>query len=118
MRDYERDPYAGYDKVARLMFDVQHKDDRLPLKEWVLGVQLGGDAKAYPFSLARSVDATGRLCDRVGGQAVELRFDAKHQSAQAFDAQARELPAVRAFWFAWVAFNPKTSVLGETARAR
>jgi hypothetical protein len=119
VRDYERDPYAGYDKVARLMSDVQHKDDRLQLQEWVLGVQLGGDAKAYPFSrLARSVDATGRLRDRVGGQAVELRFDAKHQSAQAFDAQGHELPAVRAFWFAWVACNPKTSVLGETARAR
>ncbi len=28
-RDYERDPYAGYDSVPRLMFDVQHRDDRV-----------------------------------------------------------------------------------------
>ncbi len=31
-RDYHRDPYAGYDQVARLMFEVQHRDDRLPAK--------------------------------------------------------------------------------------
>jgi hypothetical protein len=84
-----------------------------------LGVQVGGEVKAHPFGrLATSVDAQGRLRDRVGGQAVELRFDAKHQSAQAFGDQGRELPAVRACCFAWAAFNPKTSVLGETTRAR
>jgi Protein of unknown function (DUF3179) len=118
-RDYARDPYAGYDKVAQLMFEVQHKDDQLPLKEWVLGVRVGNQTKAYPFSrLATAVDAQGRLRDRVGGQAIELRFDRQHQSAQALDAHGRELPAVRAFWFAWVAFNPKTAVLVGAAPAR
>lgn len=41
-RDYSRDPYDGYDKVPRLMFDVQHRDERLPLKAWVMGVVIGG----------------------------------------------------------------------------
>jgi hypothetical protein len=111
-RDYACDPYAGYDTVPRLMFEVQHRDDRLPLKEWVLGLRIGGQAKAYPFSvLARRVDAQGRLLDRVGDVPLEIRFDGKHRSAEAFDASGRPLPSVMAFWFAWYAFYPQTQVL-------
>jgi hypothetical protein len=93
-RDYARDPYAGYDKVQRLMFDVQHRDERLPLKEWVLGITIGAVAKAYPFSaLASRVDAAGVLRDRVGGQEIEIRFSREHRSAHAFDRAGSRLPA-------------------------
>jgi len=69
-RDYSRDPYAGYDRVQQLMFDVQHRDDRFPLKEWVLGIHVNGVQKAYPLSvLARTVDARGELTDVVGRSA-------------------------------------------------
>lgn len=111
-RDYGRDPYEGYDAVPRLMFEVAHRDDRLPPKEWVLGLRVAGEAKAYPFSLlARRVDATGRLTDRIGGQRIEIRFDPAHRSAEAFDQNARPIPGVTAFWFAWFAFHPDTGVL-------
>lgn len=111
-RDYGRDPYAGYDRVQRLMFEVQHRDDRFPLKEWVLGVRINGTAKAYPFSvLARAVDDAGNLSDKVGGVPVRIRFDRTHRTAEAFDAQGRPLPGTMAFWFAWVAFHPRTEVL-------
>lgn len=112
LRDYDRDPYAGYDSVPRLLFDVQHRDDRVPLKEWVLGLRVAGHAKAYPFSaLAQRVDAKGRLRDRVGGVAVEIRCDRKHRSAEVHDAAGQMLPSVTAFWFAWFAFHPQTEVL-------
>ena len=111
-RDYSHDPYAGYDKVPRLMFDVQHRDERLPLKEWVLGLRVGNQAKAYPFSaLDRLADREGLLRDSVGGQAVQIRFDRTHRSAEALDAAGQPLPGVMAYWFAWVAFHPKTAVL-------
>jgi hypothetical protein len=115
-RDYERDPYAGYDRVARLMFDVEHRDERLPPKEWVLGISVGDARKAYPFSaLERALgDATnGRVRDRVGGAEIEIRFDRTHRSAQAFDASGRAVPSVTGFWFAWVAFYPRTQVYGD-----
>lgn len=112
VRDYERDPYAGYDSAQRLMFDVQHRDERLPIKEWVLGVRVGGRAKAYPFSaLAKRVDASGQLQDQLGGAPLTIRFDGMHRTAEAFDARGQALPSVMAFWFAWVAFHPKTEVL-------
>lgn len=111
-RDYGRDPYAGYDKLQRLMFEVEHRDDRFPLKEWVLGIQVGGTAKAYPFSvLSRAVDAKGELRDTVGGKRLRVRYDRAHGTAEAFDAGGQPLPAVMAFWFAWVAFHPGTEVL-------
>jgi YD repeat-containing protein len=94
------------------MFEVQHRDDRFPLKEWVLGVEVNGSTKAYPFSvLARRVDARGELVDSVGGQRLRVRYDAAHGSAEAFDAEGRSVPDVMAFWFAWVAFHPRTEVL-------
>jgi hypothetical protein len=111
-RDYDHDPYAGYDQVARLMFEVQHRDDRLPAKAWVLGLRLGDQARAYPLNtLAARVDAQGRLRETLAGQAVEIRYDRQHRTAEAFDAQGQPLPAVTAYWFAWFAFHPQTSVL-------
>jgi hypothetical protein len=112
-RDYGRDPYEGYDRIQQLMFDVEHRDGRFPPKEWVLGIDVGGARKAYPFSaLERALGGrpAGEVVDRVGGQAVTIRFDREHRTAQAFDAQRRPLAGVMAFWFAWVAFNPKTEV--------
>ena len=111
-RDYGRDPYAGYDRVQRLMFDVAHRDERFELKEWVLGVELNGAVKAYPFSvLAKTVGETGVLRDRLGGAPVQIRFDPEHRTAEALDRDGRALPSTMAFWFAWVAFHPTTEVL-------
>ena len=111
-RDYARDPYAGYDQVPRLIFDVQHRDDRLPLKEWVLGVQVAGVHKAYPFSaLARALEKRGELLDTVGGKKLRIRFDHAHGTAEATDEQGKPWPGTMAYWFAWVAFHPKTEVL-------
>ncbi|MBI3156197.1 MAG: DUF3179 domain-containing protein [Burkholderiales bacterium] len=111
-RDYDRDPYASYAASPALMFDVQHRDERLPAKAWVLGLTVGGEAKAYPFDLlAQRVGPDGRLDDRVGGRRVRIRYDAAQRSAEAFDAEGRALPAVAAFWFAWVAFHPRTQLL-------
>lgn len=111
-RDYQRDPYAGYESVPRLMFDVQHRDDRVPLKEWVLGIEVGGTHKAYPFSaLARRVNNKGDLLDTVNGQQLRIRYQAKHRSAEAFDEHGKPWPGTTAYWFAWVAFYPQTAVL-------
>ncbi|MFN3566534.1 MAG: DUF3179 domain-containing protein [Burkholderiaceae bacterium] len=112
-RDYARDPYAGYERVQRLLFSVEHRDERFAPKEWVLGVTIGAARKAYPFSVLESAArgrATHELRDTVGGQAIYVRYDARHRSAQALDAQRRPLPSVMAFWFAWVAFHPDTEV--------
>ena len=111
-RDYARDPYAGYGQVPRLIFDVQHRDDRFPLKEWVLGVRVADVHKAYPFSvLARALNQRGELVDTVAGKKLRIRFDPAHGTAEALDEQGKPWPGTMAYWFAWVAFHPKTKVL-------
>ncbi len=111
-RDYSRNPYAGYEQSSRLMFQVQHRDDRVAAKQWVLGVELAGRHKAYPFDiLERAVDADGWLNDRIGGRVLRIRYDASHRSAEAYDDKGNLLPTVMAYWFAWAAFHPQTELL-------
>lgn len=110
-RDYGRDPYAGYGEVQRLMFNVGSRDDRLSLKEWVIGLEIDGIAKAYPFALlARRAGADGIVDDTIGPRRVRIRFDRVHRTAEAFDADGRPLPGLVSYWFAWVAFHPKTEI--------
>ncbi len=108
-RDYRRDPYAGYQDDDALYFPVTKRSNRYHPKERVLGLEIDGRHKAYPLTeLARS--GRPRIADRLAGRDIEVRFDAANQSAQAFDADGRPLPAVSGFWFAWFAFHPDTEV--------
>lgn len=110
-RDYTRDPYAGYASVPQLLFDVQHHDARHPMKAWVLGVQVQGVAKAYPFSaLDKALGAAGELRDTVAGQPLRIRYHRDHAVAEALLADGSPMASVTGFWFAWVAFHPKTEV--------
>ncbi len=49
-RDYDRYPYGSYRTNSQLIFPIDIQDDRLPLKERVLGIIRNGKAKVYRFS--------------------------------------------------------------------
>ncbi|HKJ68253.1 MAG TPA: DUF3179 domain-containing protein, partial [bacterium] len=105
-RNYSRDPYSGYQDDKRIMFPVSNSDDRYPRKELVLGVEINGEYKAYPFSELRQT--SGKIRDSLNGQQLIIRFDSEHQSAKTTDGQGKEIPAVMLYWFAWTAFHPET----------
>lgn len=107
-RDYSRDPYATYTTRDRLFFPVAHLDDRLPPKLRVLGIQIGQQAKAYPFSELNKTD--GSVQDAVGGQAITVKYDAKSDSAAAYDGAGKLLQTTTLYWFAWASFHPKTDL--------
>lgn len=107
-RDYDRDPYLGYAQRPDLMFDVAHVDPRYHPKEWVLGVTVGGENKAYPFAeLSR---ARSPLTDQVNGRTLRVHFNGRNRTASVTDEKGTPLPSVMAFWFAWYAFHPDTGV--------
>jgi hypothetical protein len=108
-RNYWSNPYSGYQSDAGLEFPVSARSARYHPKERVLGVELGGTFKAYPFAELSRV-AGGEVRDRIAGREVRVRFDPEGESARAFDADGRELPAITGFWFAWYAFHPETEV--------
>jgi hypothetical protein len=116
VRDYGRDPYAGYERDPATLFPVSVNDPRLPAKAWVVGVSLGGAAKAYPFDeLART---GGTVRDTVAGRPVVVRYDPAARAARVEDGGGRALPSVTAFWFAWATFNPGTALFRADAPPR
>ncbi len=107
-RDYNRDPYLGYGQRADLMFPTKHSDSRFHPKEWVLGLEVHGVFKAYPFVELKK--QKGPLLDHINGQRVRIHYNPDAQSASATDADGKPLPSVMAFWFAWYGFHPDTQV--------
>ena len=107
-RDYTRNPYQGYEKTGDLFFPVRAQDDRYHPKESVLGIEIAGRFRAYPFvELEKS---GGDVHDTFAGHTIVVKYDKQHHTAVATDAEGKTLPGIIAFWFAWYAFHPDTEV--------
>jgi len=140
LRDYERNPYAGYENSPSVYFPQGNIDPYKVLdpKEPVLGVFLGNQARAYPQSVLVKEPVVN---DVLGGIPIlvtyargvmkawergERMFHAfgeglvQDDSGNAYDAMTGagvaeslvEIPAVTAYWFAWYDFYPATSIYG------
>lgn len=107
-RDYTRDPYAGYENSEGIYFPVAHRDPRYHPKERVLGIEINGKFKAYPFSELSQTN--GAVKETFNGKALKIDYDAANQSARIFDKNGNELPSITGYWFAWYAFHPETFV--------
>lgn len=113
-RDYSRDPYEGYANSRRIWFPVGRQDDRLHPKEWILGVVIEKQAKAYPFSeLAKG---TGVLQDTFHGRSLRIHFKSDSKTAFITDDKDNPISSVTGFWFAWYAFYPDTQVYTASSR--
>ena len=106
--NYRAPAYLGYAQSDRTMFPVSHRNKRYHAKEWVLGVELGPVAKAYPFQELAKTE--GRVVDRVGSREVVVTFDAESATAWVATPSGEILNSVRAYWFAWFTFHPDTEI--------
>jgi uncharacterized protein DUF3179 len=61
------------------------RDNRLPPRDTIAGLEVGGEAKAYPISALRSVRVVN---DTVGGSPVLIVHQPASDTTTAFDAQA------------------------------
>jgi hypothetical protein len=68
-RDYDRNPYPGYDRVDSdpFLMDQTLIDGRLSPKVRVLGIVIGDDAAAYPFPFLAEHPVVN---DKVGGEPI------------------------------------------------
>ncbi|RME93801.1 MAG: DUF3179 domain-containing protein [Bacteroidetes bacterium] len=110
-RNYDLDAYAYYGETDRLMFPVNHTDERLDLKARVLGLKVGGVYKAYPYAVLATVK-DGVTEDYVNGQRIRISFDAEAQAAYVTDQMGEPLPTASMYWFSWSAFHPDTQLHG------
>jgi len=107
-RKYGSNPYQSYETSSQIMFPVNHSDNRLSRKAWVVGVLINGKAKAYAFDRLSQEEES--IEDIVGDQKIVIEYDAQNQSAVIKDLQGNMIPSTQAYWFAWVAFYPDTEL--------
>lgn len=106
-RDYNRLPYDSYEKSPRLMFPVNSNRTDLPTKAWIAGVVINGVARAYP----RDRLPDGQVVeDTVGGKPLRIRYDRANREVAITDLSGTSVPYTPAYWFAWQAFHPETTV--------
>ena len=108
-RDYDRNPHRGYEKSRRLYFKVNHQaPPTYHPKEQVLGIDIDGTYKAYPFEeLSRAGKA--QLSDTVAGRKITIFWNESERSAYAMQGD-KVIPSTVAYWFAWFTFHPKTGL--------
>ncbi|MBZ9731688.1 DUF3179 domain-containing protein [Salegentibacter sp. JZCK2] len=104
---------TNYENSPQLYFPVNNINDLLPPKETVIGIELNGRTKAYPFSELKKLKGKV-LEDTFAGQKVKINYSSKAESAEIINEQGDLLPAITNFWFAWYAFNPDTEVYQHT----
>ncbi len=108
-RNYSASPYAGYESSKSLYFPVSGQNQRYHPKEKVIGLNINGTFKAYPFSeLDKSKNNIVR--DKLDGKEIEIIFNAQHRSGTVRLKSGEVLPSLISYWFAWYAFHPDTLI--------
>ena len=107
-RNYDSNPYQGYQLDRGIWFPVEHQNNSYHPKELVLGIELNGRHKGYAFSELEKMPETFK--DIVADQTITIRYDKKHQTASIVDLNNQTIPTVITFWFAWYAFHPDTLI--------
>ena len=81
-------------------------DDRLDFRAEVIGVEIDGQAKAYPIE---TLETQGTVEDEVAGVPVTISFDPTGSRADvAVDGQSGSFKRTR--WLDWFEFHPETVV--------
>jgi len=105
-RDYNRNPYVGYEDISDTYFPINHHDSRLSAKTWVIGLSLGERHKAWPVA---SLIKAGSHQERWGER--DLIFEVNGDAIRIKDANSDQLlAATRLYWFAWSTFHPDTEL--------
>jgi hypothetical protein len=69
IRPYGADPYDGYNSSKDLLFPVSHRDDRLGLKDITVGLENGGQYKAYRL---QEIENNKVINDEFNGKPITL----------------------------------------------
>ena len=87
------------------MFPVNKSSELFSPKELILGVEVDGKFKAYPYSALQNGE--GKITDEFNQATFTIQFDKKNQVATILD---NRISAVTMYWFAWYAFHPNTKI--------
>jgi len=103
-RDRTRRLAAGTERVE--LPGATATDTRLPFTEVVVGVEIGGEATAYPLATLRE---RGSLGDTIGGVPVALTYEAESDRVDVTSG-GEPVAFQRTRWMGWFEFHPETEV--------
>jgi len=106
-RNYFDLPYKSYFISRGTMFPYERNRDELEPKEWIAGIRVNGQAKAYHL---KALPDDEWIDDKLGDTALRVRYNPENASFEATTAAGEPVPVVHAFWFAWQAFYPETEL--------
>jgi len=113
--NYDKPPYAGYKETRQLYFKVSRKAPATyHPKEQIMGVEISGKFKAYPFK-ELSKNAQPSFVDGFGGRKLNILWNEAARSAYITDEDNNVVVTTIGFWFAWFTFHPDTEVFKATA---
>ncbi|PVY77375.1 uncharacterized protein DUF3179 [Tamilnaduibacter salinus] len=107
-RDYSQSPYGNYETSRTVYFPTSAESRQYHPKTWVVGLTHNGESRVWPFP--ELAEGPKEIRDKVGGMTVRIVFDAETPSAQVIGPDGEPLPATQAYWFAWYAFHPETTI--------
>ncbi len=107
--DYRLSPYSSYWISDDVPLALSARDDRFHPKEVVLGVESGGESRAYLGSIVTR--AGGRIVDDFASKRIRIAYDGE-SGTFSYDAPD-EIAVHSAYWFAWKNWHPATSIWRE-----
>jgi hypothetical protein len=108
LRYYDREPFTGYEKRGQIFFPLEHEDNRYHPKERVVGIEVHGHHKVYPYKELMKVE--GGMEDKVGEQPLWIHYSPHKDFVAVQTPEGKTWPHITLFWFAWLAFHPQSEV--------
>jgi len=104
-RNYETDPYLDYYEQQSGFWSFFKLGPGEKEKELVVGIEIDGQAKAYPL---RKIKQVGTLKDDLAGTELKFSFDKSTDSLSVVDAKGNAVEQMTVYWFVWKAIWPET----------
>lgn len=108
---YGYDPYGDYYTTEGVFFPLTNKDTRLEEKDFILGITIDGQAKAY---FPPAIKDAGTITDSFAGKTIIAVHDTTLDAVRLYEETPAgdriRINAVASFWFAWAAAHPNTEV--------
>ena len=105
-KDYSSDHFAKYRDTTDLWFPVARSDDRVHAKTVVYGFDFDTHSVAYAHGLLAE---HGTYRHELAGQQVAVTL--QKDGSVTMDMSGEKYEPVRAYWFAWFTFHPKTDLI-------
>ncbi len=105
--DYSKAAYAKYEETVELPYPVSITKNKLPFKSKVIGIEVDGKFKAYPFSRL-----TASTEDFFNGMKIRIQYNHETNATWVTDEEGTLIPSVVCYWYAWYAFHYDTKIYG------